>query len=135
MQGSDDFLWRTQGWDEILRQKTKEHPIACFYFNDGRENCDSRIPIVTRGFYEVAGYFPRYFHHFYGDTWVAEIADKAGCLYYAPEVVIEHMHPKFGKSQWDDVYASRGKPDHETWKRTQGERDALVERLKRALCA
>lgn len=125
MQGSDDFLWRTKGWDEIFHEKAKEHPVACFYFSDGREEMDSCIPVVTRGFYERAGYFPPYFFHFCADQWVADIAKEAGCLYYVPEVVIEHMHPKFGKAKWDETYASRGKPDIELYRALAKERQAL----------
>lgn len=127
MTGGDDFIWKTPGWDSLLHNKSRK-PV-CFYFNDGRAECDSRIPIVTREFYEIAGYFPPYFYHFYGDTWVAEIAQNAGVLEYAPEVVIEHLHPKFGKAEWDKTYQSRGRPDKGAWKITKGERDCLTRKL------
>jgi hypothetical protein len=137
MQGSDDFLWRTPGWDRIFHEKAEKHPIACFFFNDGRpeDKMDSCIPVVTRKFYEIAGYFPSYFFHFYGDTWVADIANMAGCLRYVPEVVIEHMHPKFRKAQSDETYGMRGSPDGFLYQQKLGERKELAHRLKEAISA
>jgi hypothetical protein len=126
MTGGDDFIWKTKNWDTKLHNK---EGVKCFYFNDGREVVDSRIPIVTKSFYNTVGYFPPYFFHFYGDTWVAEIAQNAGVLEYAPEVVIEHLHPKFGKSEWDQTYKNRGRPDKVTWEITRPEREWLTKKL------
>lgn len=130
MQGSDDFLWRTKGWDRKFLEKAKANHIACFYFNDGHSPMDSRIPVVTRRFYEIAGYFPPHFFHFYGDTWVAKIAEAAGCFFPAMDVVIEHMHPKFKKADRDMVYNMRGEADGATWERTKPEREELARKLK-----
>jgi hypothetical protein len=137
MQGSDDFIWRTKGWDRIFHEKAAEHPIACFYFNDGRpdDKMDSCIPVVTRRFYEIAGYFPAHFFHFYGDTWVATIAKMAGCLFYVPEVVVEHMHPKFRKSQWDDTYGNRGSSDGGRYTSLLRDRQDLANALRTAIGA
>lgn len=132
MQGSDDFIWRTKGWDTKLLAYARQDPLACYFFNDGHEPMDSRIPVVPRKFYETVGYFPPYFFHFYGDTWVAKIAEGAGCLKPAMDVVIEHMHPKFNKSQHDAVYRMRGEADQKTWDATEPERKALIEKLKEA---
>lgn len=131
--GGDDFLWRTEGWDELFLEKAKEKPIACFYFNDGHSPMDSRIPAVTRKFYEIAGFFPPHFFHFYGDTWVAKIAEGAGCFYPALDIVIEHMHPKFGKAERDAVYGMRGSADKKKWDETAPERARLIEKLRAEL--
>ena len=128
--GADDYIWRTRGWDRILLEKAKEHPIGCFYFNDGSTPMNSRIPVVTRGFYEIVGYAQPRFYHFYGDTWLTDIAAKAGCLFPALDVVIEHMHPKFGKAPRDCVYDLRGKPDQKLWEETAPEREEIAQRLR-----
>ena len=38
-----------------------------------------------------------------GVAWTA-VAQAAGVYAYAPDAVIEHMHPAFGKSEGDPVY-------------------------------
>ena len=131
--GADDYIWRTHGWDQILLEKAKQHPIGCFYFDDGSSPMNSRIPVVTRGFYEIAGYAQPRFYHFYGDTWLTDIASKAGCLFPVLEVVIEHMHPKFGKAPRDEVYEMRGEPNKRLWEETAQEREEIAQRLKAAI--
>jgi hypothetical protein len=131
--GADDFLWKTPGWDQRLKERAAKDPIACFYFDDGHRPMTSRIPIITRGFYEVAGFFPEGFHHAYGDTWVVEVAKMAGCLFEAFDVVIEHLHPKFGIVPRDDVHNMRPKPQNKLWDETKKQREDLADKLKEAI--
>lgn len=128
--GADDFIWRTKGWDQKLKKRAEKHPIACFYFDDGHHPMTSCIPVVTRRFYEVVGFFPEGFGHAYGDTWVVEIARMAKCLHFADDVVIEHMHPKFGKSERDEVHDMRPKPQTKLWDETKPVREKLADKLK-----
>lgn len=131
--GADDFIWRTKGWDRILKEKALQHPFGCFYFHDGHNPMTSCIPIVTRKFYETVGFFPKGFHHAYGDTWVVDIAKMAGSLYYAEEVVIEHLHPKFGKVPRDAVHDQRPNPQRKLWDETKQEREDLADKLRAAI--
>lgn len=44
--------------------------------------------------------------HFFIDNCWREIGQRAGCLTYLPGVVIDHLHPVWGKGQMDELYAS-----------------------------
>ena len=44
-----------------------------------------------------------YGHNFVDNEWTA-VARQAGVLTYAPDAVVEHMHPIFGKADEDDTY-------------------------------
>lgn len=45
-----------------------------------------------------------YRHCFVDNEWTA-VAQQAAALTFAPEAVIEHLHPEFGKAESDEVYA------------------------------
>ncbi len=74
--------------------------------------------------------------HLYIDDYWKTFAGPVGCLYYLPDIIIEHMHPLAGKGQWDEGYKrvndesvySADREALEAWRATQ--MDADIERLR-----
>ena len=105
---NDDEVWITKGWDSRLNEEIEKFPddIYCIYFDDGGNHgkicC---FPMVSRTWYETLGYFtPGIFKFIFNDTWIEYIARAIGRLHYIPDVLIEHRHFSFGKSEFDETY-------------------------------
>lgn len=95
--GNDDIRFRTDGWDNLVRQAFADVPdrIVLVHGRDGAH--DARM--ATHGFLhhrwtETVGYFvPPHFSSDYNDQWLSEIADRLGRRRFLPEVYTEHLHP------------------------------------------
>jgi hypothetical protein len=100
----DDLLFRTQGWDERVREtlatpgiaygddklQGEWHPTAIFM---------STVILKALGWLAL----PTLRHQWADDVWKA-LGTAAGCLRYMPDVVIEHIHPAAGKAEMDPGY-------------------------------
>jgi len=136
MAGSDDFVWLTPGWDRIFMDMFKADPFIVPYWKESPgEHQGACLGSVSRQWYEVAGFFPPHFRHFLADNWISDIAKAVGKLVYVPEVVIDHMSFKYNKAAYDATYYARGQPDWATWRKTQGERDEIIRKLRVAICS
>lgn len=99
----DDHRFRTKGWDQRVIEELRLGGIA--YGNDlGRPDLPTQVfissPIVRAlGWMALPGA-----HHLYLDNTWAELGRRAGCLHYMEDVVIEHMHPVYGKGESDAGY-------------------------------
>lgn len=108
MMAADDLIFRTGGWDTLVEKAFQTLPdgIGLVHVNDGFQN--ERIathPIITRQWYQTVTYLcPPYFTADYNDVWLHEVADAIGRRLYLPDVLVEHMHPDAGKSDFDIVY-------------------------------
>ena len=140
--GSDDSLFRTPGWDDIVRATFAEVPdgLLVAYANNGmnREKCEQFF--TTRRWIEVVGYLMWFeFRHFCVDQWVEEIAASVGRLKFLREVTVEHMHKKYGKAPDDATYQMvRGNSgvndaDNALFRLRAPAREAAVERLRAVL--
>jgi hypothetical protein len=89
--------------------------------------------MVSSRWHKEIEYFPPHFWHFYADTWICEIAQSIGRQIFANDVVIDHRHAKFKKSEWDATYHRRGAPQKSIWDRTSEERKQKAEKLKALL--
>lgn len=104
---SDDVLFRTTDWDELVREAFAAVPdgLLVAYANNGqdREKCEHFF--TTRRWIDTVGYmvWPE-FRHFCVDQWVEELAAKIGRLAFLRDVVIEHMHRKYRKAPNDATY-------------------------------
>lgn len=128
---SDDEVVLTPGWDQKLHEAFPPDGLAVLYTRDDPQKHRGSVrPVITRRWYEVAGFYPDLFYHFYADTWVTKIAEAVGRLIYVDDVLIEHMHFKFWKSEFDATYKRRGSPDHETWVRTEKERQDIIKKVR-----
>jgi len=112
MMGNDDLVWKSHGWDFILRERilNEYRSIDDFYVAwaddmSGKSDKHCAFPIVSRNWCETLGYFtPEYFHFLWNDTWIFDIGKKADCLFYLPDIKIEHKHFSFRKSEYDETY-------------------------------
>lgn len=116
MMGSDDILFRTPGWDHQVRAALGREPggIALVYPSDGHGNgtksgsgeIKGNHWFVSRRWIEAVGCFcPTAFEHFCCDTVPERIAAQAGCFIHLPEVLVEHVHFKYGQAVKDETYA------------------------------
>ena len=114
MLSNDDQVYKDKGWDVIIDRERNKFPdeIYCMWFNDGINGPNlCAFPIISRRWYETLGYFtPEIFEYFYVDTWIMDIARRAGRLHYIPHILVEHMHFTQGKSEYDATYR-RNRPE------------------------
>jgi len=140
--GGDDNLFRTPGWDGMVRQAHARFPdgIAFVHGRDGIQ--DARLGthgFVTRRWVDASGFFvPPYFVSDYNDTWLTEVADAIGRRVYLDGMLIEHMHPTAGKAAWDLTHQERlarhsAEDPGALYARTAGERADHADRLRKAM--
>lgn len=139
MLAADDLRFRTKGWDTAVRQAV-EHVgdrIVMVYARDG--HADERMathPFVTRRWVDVVGRFTApYFEADYVDLWIDDVARQLDRAVFLPNVLIEHMHPSFGKGEWDKTHQERmarakGLSLPSLWASCEDERKGEVERLR-----
>lgn len=102
---TDDMLFETRGWDDMLVKIFSDHPYVMVSPNLGRGRKKLEAPICTRKWIETAGsMLGEGFEHFCADEWTEKVATQAGMLEYHMEIVLQHLHPKYGHGAWDDVY-------------------------------
>jgi len=143
----DDHRFRTVGWDATFYGYHDLEGPGIFYGNDlFRANGD--IPthwFVSKQILKALGYLALpHCRHLYLDNAWRVIGDEADCLYYFPDVVIEHMHPLAGKAEWDSGYQFVNSPDMYSgderafirWLRAEGpepHRDSDVAKVRAAI--
>lgn len=111
MMGADDLLFRTKNWDLLVEAATPKDLISVVSFEDGGNfgSKEDGHPFIGRGFIEAIGCItsPNLGHSCI-DNWVVEIAKKAGC-FRRLDLLIEHIHPKYRKAEWDQTYKDNSK--------------------------
>lgn len=102
----DDHLPRTSGWASRLAAANDAFGPGIFYGPDGIQ--DMKLPtwwaMDTRIVHELGKMIPADVEHLYCDNAVLELGKAARCIWYLPEVMIEHMHPVAEKAEWDEGY-------------------------------
>lgn len=142
MMAADDLRFRTQGWDTAVRQAVeKVHDrIVLVYARDG--HADERMathPFVTRKWVDAVGRFTApYFESDYVDLWLHDVATRIDRAVYLPDVLIEHMHPSFGKGEWDRTHEERmarakGLSLPAIWAHCEPDREREARRLREAM--
>ena len=92
---NDDFFYHTESWDVKLIEEIKlsgKHGIA--YGNDLLQGANlPTTSIVSREICDALGWLqmPK-LHHLFGDNVWSAIGQKARCLHYRQDVIIEHRH-------------------------------------------
>ncbi len=112
--GSDDILFRTPGWDELLDGAFDQHPdgMLVAYTNDGRDRDKCEHFAVSRRWIQAVGCFMfAGFEHFCADELVERIGREVGRTLYLRELVTEHLHFKYGKAAKDETYAMKRRED------------------------
>jgi hypothetical protein len=100
----DDIIFRTKNWDlKVLNEFNRFNDKIIFVHGDDGY-WGSKFG--THGFLhkkwvETTGYFlPPYFSSDYCDTWINEVSNLINRRFYI-EILTEHMHPNFGKGEFD----------------------------------
>lgn len=123
--GADDLAFRP-GWVDVIRRLLVSHPGVIGTNDLGNsgtiDGTHSTHPLVRRSYADQLGTADEKrrichegYHHNYPDTEIVATARKRGLYLHEARCVIEHLHPAWGKSQHDAVYAlgqSRVAQDH-----------------------
>ncbi len=97
MISGDEIQFKTQGWDEKMRETRRghEHGVYAmnFWFDKLKYSEDFRYsghqPVVTREWYKALGWhYPPYFWHWYVDTYTMKLAIDSGTLEYRDDIDI-----------------------------------------------
>ena len=135
---STDEIAVTKGWDTKLYARFPEDKLAVLAANDAQDrHRGGCVPVVSKEWYALAGYYPRHFWHSYADTWVVDIANRVGRFIFVKDVVIEHLKKTKGRGN-DKLYNYRAKHDRgrdnpslkKLWEKTANERQELANRVK-----
>ena len=63
---SDDFVLKTPGWEDILEHNCPSDRIFCVCPADKPTGWrEPVIPIITREVFDLIGFYPQHFYHFY----------------------------------------------------------------------
>lgn len=105
--GGDDVVFRTQGWDTLVRNEFAQYPdkIAFVFGDDGNAE-SARNEFGTHGFIHknwtdtVGSFVPPYYESDYNDTHLNDLAKAVGRHRHI-DIMTEHMHYSLGKSEID----------------------------------
>lgn len=128
----DDNVPRTPGWDLLMLQALDEMGgTGILYARDLARDDLPCSALISAGIVAALGWMalPAVSHFFMDNAW-RDLGTRAGCLRYLPDVVIEHLHPAWGKAPTDALYdgARREYWDadekaYATWRERQMEAD------------
>lgn len=109
---ADDIEFKSFGWDEIVLQEMRDPLIKpkVLITNDLSPTAGEKgtHAFVSRAYCETVDYLlPPYFESEFCDTWITEVAREAGILSYRKDLVIEHLHYLWEKSDLDEIYEYR----------------------------
>lgn len=110
MFAADDICFRTKGWDSLVRKTFDEHPDKMIFVHGEDGYWGNRFGthgFLHRKWVDALGYvLPPYFSSDFGDTWINDVANMLGRRVFLP-ILIEHMHPLWGKANMDKTYQER----------------------------
>lgn len=105
MHCGDDIIFRTNDWDEIVRNKFNEYEDKLILVFGRDENCNERFAthsFLHRNWIETSGFWlPPYFSSDYNDTWLNDVSVMINRRIYIDNLCTEHMHYTLGKSDID----------------------------------
>jgi glycosyltransferase involved in cell wall biosynthesis len=136
MMGSDDFIYRTKGWDAVIRDlftKSKDKILYVFGEDGIQHGRIGTHGVIHRKWLDIAGYYvPEELITHCHDLWLDFISMRIGRKIYVPSLVFEHCHYSAGKAPMDDVYkwlAEREGLDRDLWNQTTTKRNDIIDKL------
>ena len=101
----DDHRFRTKGWDRYMLEALEAKGGGLAYGNDlfwAKGEIPTQI-FMSASIVGALGWMglPTCTHLYIDNAW-RKIGEELQCLYYMPDIVIEHMHPAAGKGGWDE---------------------------------
>lgn len=108
---NDDMVFRTRGWDKILPETIEEKGNSWgVAFGDDMIHSGKimrpTVAVVSRNIWEELGFIMPSGIGLCGDWYLGELCGGAGCLFYRPDVIIEHKHALVQKASLDETYRS-----------------------------
>lgn len=132
---ADDIIFRTEHWDQHVRDATPPDLKCVISFDDKGIKPEDGHPFIGRGFIEKLGCITHPdLSHSHVDSWPVGIAKRAKVFKRLP-IVIQHMHPKNENAEMDDTYRDNDlnlrRSDGEAFVRLKQNMDALAGVVKR----
>jgi hypothetical protein len=120
MYAADDIVFKTKDWDAMILDTVAKNKLDFFLLHgDDLGQKSKKIAthgFVSRSFTERLGYLlPPYFYADFCDTWITSIADHSNSRIHLKSLIIEHLHPSWGKAEFDETYLARIK-EKRFWK-------------------
>jgi hypothetical protein len=139
----DDHRPRTTGWDKAFNETLDRHGGGYAYGNDlfQGQNLPTQVVMNTSIVNQLGWMAPPGLRHLYFDNAWKFLGESVDRLFYLYDVIIEHVHPFAGKSEWDEGYARVNDPglyqaDRATYEQWQRDRSAAdIETIKRVIGA
>jgi len=106
---SDDMVPQVKGYDNIIREKMKEHfpdTDGVLWFNDGfQQRKLNTLCILGKKYYERFNYIynPEY-KYCWSDNEFMEVANLLKKQVYFEQVIIKHEHPDWGYGNKDFIH-------------------------------
>ena len=106
---SDDMTPKVKGYDNIIRNKMKEHypyTDVILWFNDGHQGTTlNTLSILGKKYYERFNYiyYPEY-KSMWSDNEFMSVGNILEKQTYFDEVIIEHEHPDWGFGGKDSIH-------------------------------
>lgn len=100
----DDHRFRTKGWDLRIAEEIESMGAGFVYADDlaQRANLPTQVFISSK-IIQSLGWMglPSCTHLYIDNAWKV-LGQNLDRLHYLPDVVIEHLHPAYGKGSWDE---------------------------------
>ena len=124
----DDVVFRTQGWDAIVRHEFQKNIAILLFGNDRLQKGRLATHFFThRRIHDALGYYMNEkFRRIYIDTWWDHIFRSQKRDQYVPDLIFEHLHPETYPENEDDLYRRNAKwmsADEATWKSEENQKD------------
>ena len=104
---ADDLVYMTPGWDQtVLAAMPRGKAWVIQHRDNFRDDKQFCTPFMSREFLELCNFMPWHpgLKHFYTDTWIEDVARRAECWTYLPDVLIEQRHYKNHLAPRDATY-------------------------------
>ena len=100
----DDTIFRTKDWDKIVIDRFKEVGDFGMIYGDDLGCHKPVMPFITANLIKLVGYLvpPKFIHMRIDRIWW-DITKYSNNIHSVP-IVMEHMHPHWGKGEYDDTY-------------------------------
>lgn len=105
---SDDMIPITQGYDYQIRKDMNDHfrdTDGVLWYSDGGQNNINTLCILGKKYYDRFNYV---YHPDYISLWCdnefTDVSLKLNKCYKSDKVIIEHQHPVYQKTNYDELY-------------------------------
>jgi len=91
---NDDFIYKTQGFDQLIMDSINTNGSGVHYGNDGHWNADMAVaPFITSDMVKAVGWLqmPKLKHLCNDSIWTA-LGFKGKFLFHNPKILIDHIH-------------------------------------------